>query len=295
LPKVLVSTVASGDTRQYVGTSDIVLVPSIVDIAGRNRVSERVFRRASAMTAGLVGEYRCTRQQTRQVPLVGATMFGVTTPCVDAARRQLERRGYEVLVFHATGVGGQQLEALADTEEVDLVLDVTTTELADEVAGGIFSAGPDRLTHAGKRGIPQVVSVGAVDMVNFGPLDTVPVEYRGRTLHEHNAAVTLMRTSASENAAIGELMAERLNSATGPVSVLLPTRGFSELSREGGAFHDPSADSALRTSLTEHLRPGIDVEILDCNINDEAFAAALVSRVVEYMPAPSPSPTTGAR
>jgi uncharacterized protein (UPF0261 family) len=292
LPKVLVSTVASGDTRPYVGTSDIVLVPSIVDIAGVNRISERVFRKASAMAAALVGDYRRPRQEVREVPLVAATMFGVTTPCVDSARRQLEQRGYEVLVFHATGVGGQQLEALAATRELDLVLDVTTTELADEVAGGIFSAGPDRLTNAGRRGIPQVVSVGALDMVNFGAVETVPPQYRDRTLHEHNAAVTLMRTSPSENAAIGELMAERLNAATGPVSVLFPTRGFSELSREGAPFHDPAADSALRASLTEHLRSGIDLELVDCNINDEEFAAALVARVAEYTPAREPASTS---
>jgi uncharacterized protein (UPF0261 family) len=295
LPKLLVSTVASGDTRPYVGTSDIVLVPSIVDIAGVNRISERVFRKASAMAAALVGDYRRPRQEVREVPLVAATMFGVTTPCVDSARRRLEQRGYEVLVFHATGVGGQQLEALAATRELDLVLDVTTTELADEVAGGIFSAGPERLTNAGRRGIPQVVSVGALDMVNFGAIDTVPPRYRERTLHEHNAAVTLMRTSPSENAAIGELMAERLNAATGPASVLFPTRGFSELSREGAPFHDPAADSALRASLTEHLRPGIDLELVDCNINDEEFAEALVARVAEYTPARHPASTDAAR
>jgi uncharacterized protein (UPF0261 family) len=295
LPKVLVSTVASGDTRPYVGTSDIVLVPSIVDIAGVNRISERVFRKASVMAAALVSDYRIAPQQVREIPLVAATMFGVTTPCVDAARRQLEQRGYEVLVFHATGVGGQQLEALAATRELDLVLDVTTTELADEVAGGIFSAGPDRLTNAGRRGIPQVVSVGALDMVNFGSRETVPPRYRERTLHEHNAQVTLMRTSPGENAAIGELMAERLNAATGPVSVLFPTGGFSELSRVGGPFHDPAADSALRASLTEHLRPEVGLELVDCNINDEEFSGALVAKVVEYSPAHQPAATSAHR
>jgi uncharacterized protein (UPF0261 family) len=285
LPKVLVSTVASGDTRPYVGTSDVLLVPSIVDIAGLNRISERVFRRAAAMVAGLVGDYRRPRAQRREAPLLAATMFGVTTPCVDAARRELEGRGYEVLVFHATGVGGQQMEALAATSELDLVLDVTTTELADEVAGGIFSAGPDRLTSAGRRGIPQVVSLGALDMVNFGPLDSVPAHYRSRRLHEHNSAVTLMRTSAEECAAIGRLMAERLNGSAGPVSVLIPTEGLSELSRPGGPFHDAAADEALRESLIGGLRQGIDVQALDCNINDVEFAAALVAAVESYAPA----------
>jgi uncharacterized protein (UPF0261 family) len=289
VPKVLVSTVASGDTRAYVSTSDIILVPSIVDIAGRNRISDRVFRKAAVMTAALVRDYRTERAPDREAPLVAATMFGLTTPCVDSARRQLERRGYEVLVFHATGVGGQQLESLAGAREIDAVLDVTTTELADEVAGGIFSAGPDRLRNAGRQAIPQVVSVGALDMVNFGPLETVPHRYRDRLLHQHNAAVTLMRTSESENAAVGELMAERLNEATGSVSVLFPTRGFSELSREGAAFHDPLADSALRVSLTNHLDPRIDLRFLDCHLNDEEFAQALAAKVAEYTPQGAPT------
>jgi uncharacterized protein (UPF0261 family) len=278
-PKLIVSTVASGDTRPFISTSDITLVPSIADIAGLNRITRDVFRKSAAMAAALIRHRRNPSTEIASGGLVGASMFGVTTGCVDAARHQLEGEGFEVLVFHATGVGGSQLEALAAQGAIDSVLDVTTTELADELVGGIFSAGSTRLTGAGKSGIPQVVSVGALDIVNFGGLDTVPYEYRNRRLHTHTSAVTLMRTTADECAELGRMMAKRLNEATGPVSVFVPLRGFSALSVRGQPFHDPVADSALTSALQSHLAESVDLHLLDLEINDPQFAAAMVHRL----------------
>jgi uncharacterized protein (UPF0261 family) len=216
-------------------------------------------------------------------PLVGATMFGVTTPCVDRARERLGELGYEVLVFHATGTGGQSLEALVRAGFLTAVLDVTTTELADELVGGVLSAGPERLEAAGAAGIPQVVSLGALDMVNFGPMETVPERFRTRRLYVHNPTVTLMRTTAEECAELARTLARKLNAATGPVTLFVPLRGVSAIATEGQPFHDREADEALFTGLREHLEPSVDVRELDTDVNDPAFAVAMAERLDELV------------
>jgi uncharacterized protein (UPF0261 family) len=287
VPKLIVSTMTAGDTRPYVGESDVAMLHPVVDIAGINRISASILDNAAAAIAGMAAAYARRAREPREGdrPLIAATMFGVTTPCVTAARQRLEELGYELLVFHATGSGGRAMEALIRSASIDGVLDVTTTELADEIGGGILSAGPDRLEAAGATGIPQVVSVGALDMINFGPLDTVPDRYRSRKLHVHNASVTLMRTTLEENAQLGRLIAEKLNQATGPVSVFVPTGGVSMIDAPGQPFHDPAADDALFDALRSGLRPDIERIEMPVNINDPTFAVAMVDRLHELMAA----------
>jgi uncharacterized protein (UPF0261 family) len=275
LPKVVVSTLASGQTRPYVGGSDIVMFPSVADVAGLNRLTRTVLTNAARALAGMVlGAAEDPGPDPAQLPVVAATMFGVTTPCVDRARQRLEAAGCEVLVFHATGVGGQAMEGLVRDGLVQGVLDLTTTELADELVGGVLSAGPDRLEAAGRKGIPQVVSVGALDMVNFGPIAGVPERFAGRRLHVHNATVTLMRTTVSENAAIGAHMAEVLARAMGPVVVLIPEGGVSALDAPGKPFHDPEADAALFDALSTGLAGHSGVQLIRRreHINSDEFA-----------------------
>jgi uncharacterized protein (UPF0261 family) len=275
LPKVVVSTLASGQTRPYVGGSDIVMFPSVADVAGLNRLTRTVLTNAARALAGMVlGAAEDPGPDPAQRPVVAATMFGVTTPCVDRARQRLEAAGCEVLVFHATGVGGQAMEGLVRDGLVQGVLDLTTTELADELVGGVLSAGPDRLEAAGRKGIPQVVSVGALDMVNFGPIAGVPERFAGRRLHVHNATVTLMRTTVSENAAIGAHMAEVLARAMGPVVVLIPEGGVSALDAPGKPFHDPEADAALFDALSTGLVGHSGVQLIRRreHINSDEFA-----------------------
>ena len=272
-PKLMVTTVAAGDTRPYIGATDITMMYSVVDIAGINRLSRRILANAAhAISAMVIGRGAADTVPEDGRPLVGASMFGVTTPCVTATRELLEARGYEVLVFHATGVGGRSMEALIRDGFITGVLDLTTTELADEVAGGTLSAGPDRLEAAGRAGIPQVVSLGALDMANFGPVESVPERFRQRLLYQHNPAVTLMRTTAEENARLGALIAEKLNRARGPVAVLVPRGGVSMLDVEGEPFFDPEADNALFASLRRGLQPHIDVIEVATAINDPIFA-----------------------
>ncbi|PJF48290.1 MAG: UPF0261 family protein [Chloroflexi bacterium] len=275
VPKLIVSTLASGDTRPYVGANDVTLMYSVVDIAGVNRVSERILSNAAAAIAGMAAAYAKRKRASKSKPLIGATMFGVTTPCVNAARAWLEERGYEVLVFHATGTGGQSMEALVKGGFLAGVLDITTTELADELVGGVLSAGPERLEAAGKLGVPQVVSLGALDMVNFGPLDTVPEQFRGRNLYQHNAAVTLMRTTAEECAELGRIIARKLNLASGPTAVFIPLKGVSMIATQGKPFYDPEADAALIRELKANLRADIPVREMDTDINDPQFAQAM--------------------
>jgi uncharacterized protein (UPF0261 family) len=282
VPKLLVSTLASGNTRAYVGTTDLTLMYPVVDIAGINAISERVLGNAAAAIAGMARHHAGFVPRSGGRPLLVASMFGNTTACVNAARRWLEDRGYEVLVFHATGSGGLAMEALMRAGVVTGVLDVTAAELADDLLGGLGSAGPDRLEVAGRLGLPQVVSPGAVDMVNFGPTGTVPERFRGRTLYQHNPAVTLLRTSPEECADLGRIMAEKLNRAIGPLTVFLPLRGFSEIGREGGVFHDPAADAALVAGLKAGLDPRVEVVDLDTHINDPAFALAMAARLHEH-------------
>jgi uncharacterized protein (UPF0261 family) len=283
VPKFMVSTLASGDTRPYVGASDIAMMYSIVDIAGINRISERILTNAAAGIAGMARAYEAFRHAPGAKALIGATMFGVTTPGVTAARHRLEGKGYEVLVFHATGSGGQSMEALVKGSYLAGVLDITTTELADELVGGVLSAGPERLEAAGARGIPKVVSLGALDMVNFGPADTVPERFRGRLLYKHNPSVTLMRTTAIECAELGQTIARKLNAARGPVAVFIPLRGVSAISTKGGPFYDPDADRALIGGLKATLRAGIEVREWETDINNPDFAHAMADRLDEFI------------
>jgi len=282
IPKLMVSTVASGDTRPYVGAVDIAMMYSVVDIAGINAISERILANAAAAIAGMAranATYRAP-DPAKARPLVGATMFGVTTPCVTAARERLEELGYEVLVFHATGTGGQSMEALIAGGFIAAALDITTTELADELVGGVLSAGPDRLDAAGAAGIPQVVSVGALDMVNFGPADTVPPRFGDRLLYKHNETVTLMRTTPEENGELGRRIARKLNRARGPVTLFLPLKGVSAIDIAGGAFHDPQADRALFDALRAEVDTSkVDVREVQTDINDPAFARAMADRL----------------
>jgi uncharacterized protein (UPF0261 family) len=281
VPKVVVSTMASGDTSPYVDVSDVVLVPAVTDVAGLNSVSARILANAAAAVAGMVTAPDVDLGPSR--PVVAATMFGVTTPAVTAAREELVGRGYEVLVFHATGTGGRAMEGLVESGYVAGVLDLTTTELADDLVGGVLSAGPHRLEAAGRLGVPQVVSLGALDMVNFGPRDTVPPAFDGRDLHVHNPTVTLMRTTPDECAELGRRLAAKLSAATGPVALFVPLRGVSAMSGEGGPFADPAADAALRAGLQEGLAPHVEVHEIDAHINDPAFAEAMAARLDEFL------------
>ncbi|MFL5706444.1 MAG: Tm-1-like ATP-binding domain-containing protein [Ktedonobacteraceae bacterium] len=293
VPKLMVSTLASGDTRPYVGAVDVTMMYSVVDIAGVNRISELILTNAAAAIAGMARAYVDFRPSSDTKPLIGATMFGVTTPSVTEARRYLEERDYEVLVFHATGTGGQSMEALVNGGFLAGVLDITTTELADELVGGVLSAGPHRLEAAGNHGIPQVVSLGALDMVNFGPIDTVPEKFKHRKLYKHNPTVTLMRTTAEECAELGRIIARKLNSARGHVTLFIPLRGISMLATEGNAFYDPVADQALIDNLKAELGANVEVRELDMDINDPRFAQAMAKRMDDYVRT-QPSQTTSA-
>lgn len=279
VPKLMVSTVASGDTRPYVGESDVTMMYSVVDMAGINRISARILSNAASAIAGMA---KAEVPEVGERPLVGATMFGVTTPCVDAARGRLEALGYEVLVFHATGAGGRSMEALVRDGFITAVLDTTTTELADDLVGGVLSAGPDRMEAAGELGIPQVVSLGALDMVNFGPPDTIPKEFEGRLFYEHNPTVTLMRTTAEECAELGRRIANKLNAASGPLTLFIPLGGVSLIDTEGQIFHDPEADAALFGALRENLDENMEVMEIDTDVNDPAFARAMADRLHEH-------------
>ncbi len=280
VPKLLVSTMAAGDTRPYVGATDLTMMASVVDIAGVNSVSARIMTNAAAAIAGMVGA-RAPELAHRKV--IAATMFGVTTPCVTRAREVLEELGYEVLVFHATGTGGQSMEVLASDGYLDGVLDITTTELADDLVGGVLSAGPRRLEAAGRSGIPQVVSLGALDMVNFGPRDTVPERFEERRLYVHNPTVTLMRTTPEECAELGRRIGRKLSAARGPTVLFVPLRGVSMIDVEGQPFHDPAADQSLIEGVRETLEGGVEIHELDMDINDERFATAMARRLHELV------------
>jgi uncharacterized protein (UPF0261 family) len=281
IPKVMVSTMASGNTAPYVDVKDITLMYSVVDLAGLNPLSTRILRNAAGAISGMVREAGAPPVPFR--PMIAATMFGVTTPCVTAARERLEAAGFDVIVFHATGSGGRAMEGLIADGYFAGVLDVTTTEWCDEVVGGVLTAGPERLTAAGARGIPQVVSVGALDMVNFGPLESVPPPFRGRNLYRHNAAVTLMRTTLEECREIGRRISAQLARAAGPVVLMLPLRGVSMLDAPGQPFHDPAANAALFASLREHRGPDTVLREVDAHINDPGFAHALADELLSHL------------
>jgi uncharacterized protein (UPF0261 family) len=282
-PKVMVSTLAAGNVAPYVGTKDIVMFPSIVDVSGVNRLSRVLLSRAAGAICGMVetvvpvGEDR---------PLIAASMFGNTTECVNAAREVLEGAGYEVLVFHATGMGGRVMEGLIGSGMIQGVLDVTTTEWADEFVGGILGAGPTRLEAAGKAGVPTIVTPGCLDMVNFGEPATVPEKFAGRVFYHHNPQVTLMRTNVAECVALGRILAEKVNAYTGPVAVLLPLRAISVISAAGKPFHDAAADEALFGAIREHLRPGIALIEVDAEINDAAFSQACAETLLGLLKDP---------
>jgi uncharacterized protein (UPF0261 family) len=279
-PKLIVSTLASGNTAAYVGTSDLAMMPAVVDVQGLNRISRTILARAAGAICGMVEADVSTGDER---PIVVASMFGNTTKCIEAATPLLEAAGYEVLVFHATGTGGRAMEALIASGLVAGVLDVTTTELADELVGGVLTAGPQRLDAAARHGVPAVVAPGCLDMVNFGEQGTVPDKFAGRTFYSHNPQVTLMRTTPDECAALGRLVAEKVNASRGPVSVLIPRRGISVISAAGGAFQDQCADAALFDALASGLRPDVPCIALDCEINDPAFASACVEALLANM------------
>jgi len=347
VPKLVVSTLASGQVAPFVGTRDVTMMHSVVDVAGLNRISRAVLANAAAAMAGMVllGHQpetgagrsvgasppfppreggpgglgvpaRATAAPTGQTPppegegcsrstastlavndklVIAATMFGVTTPCVEAARAILEAAGYEVLVFHATGTGGRTMEGLIRDGLVTGVLDITTTELADELAGGVLSAGPERLTAAGRAGIPQVISVGALDMVNFGPPDTTPPRYADRRFYRHNPNVTLMRTTPEENAALGAELARKASAATGPTAVMLPLRGVSAIDAEGKPFWWPEADAALFAAVRAGTGSGAELVERDEHVNDPAFAAACAGKLLELLNRPISLAPAGSR
>jgi uncharacterized protein (UPF0261 family) len=277
LPKVMVSTMASGQVAPYVGVKDVTMMYAVVDIAGLNRISRRILSNAAGAICGML-EQPVPPSDDRQV--VAATMFGVTTPCVERVRQKLTSSGYEVLVFHATGSGGRAMEGLIRAGFIAAVADVTTTEWADELVGGVLSAGPERLDAAAEAGIPQVVSLGALDMVNFGGMESVPEKFRGRRLHVHNPNVTLMRTTPDECARLGEIIAGKLNRCTAPVTLMIPLRGVSALDKEGQKFHDAAADAALFAAIRTNVGANVQVVELDMHINDPEFADAIANQLI---------------
>ncbi len=283
VPKVMVSTMASGDTRPYVGPSDICMMYAVTDVQGINRISEKVLANAAHALAGMVTHPPAVSAITK--PALGLTMFGVTTPCVQAVAKQLED-SYDCLIFHATGVGGQSMEKLVSSNLLVGAIDVSTTEVADEVVGGVLSAGPTRMDVFAQHPLPYVGSCGALDMVNFGAFETVPERFKSRKLYRHNPTVTLMRTTADECRAIGEFIATKLNAMQGPVRFLIPEGGVSAIDRVGQSFHDPEADRVLFATIEQHFRPTAQRKLLRLphHINDDAFAAALVAAWREVAP-----------
>jgi uncharacterized protein (UPF0261 family) len=270
VPKVMVSTLGGGDVSAYVGTRDITFMPSIVDVAGFNRISRLIYANAAGAIAGMVKMEAINPSEDK--PLITASMFGNTTLAVDRARGRLERDGYEVLVFHATGSGGRMMEGLITDGYITASLDITTTELADEVCGGVLSAGPERCLAASRAGIPAVLVPGCVDMANFWGMDSVPEKYKARKLYQWNPNITLLRTNAEENKRIGEMIAAAANAASAPVVILLPLKGVSQLDSPSGAFWDPQADHACFDAIKGNLRPGIPLIEMDNNVNDPEFA-----------------------
>lgn len=285
VPKVMVSTMASGNVEQYVGTSDIIMMPSIVDVAGLNQISKTIFKNAVMAIAGMVEMKERFKPETEEAkPLVAATMFGVTTPCIDQAKRYLEEQGYEVLVFHATGTGGRTMETLIRAGFFKGVLDMTTTEWCDEVVGGVLAAGPERCSAAIEMKVPQVVSVGALDMVNFGPMDTVPEKHKGRRLYKHNPTVTLMRTTEEENREIARRLAEKWNQAETKMALMLPLKRVSMIDGEGQPFDGPEEDKVLFATLKENIHnENVEIVEKELNINDKEFALEAAKRLVALM------------
>jgi uncharacterized protein (UPF0261 family) len=284
-PKVMVSTVAAaGNTRQYIGVKDIVMVPSIVDVSGLNRISREIFTRAAGAICGMV---QAKPSVSSDKPIIVASMFGNTTACVEHARKLLEANGFEVLVFHATGTGGKTMESLIESGMVTGVLDITTTEWADELVGGMLGAGPTRLEAAARKGVPAIVTPGCLDMVNFGSPESVPAKFNGRNFYPHNPQVTLMRTTPDECAQLGKILAEKVNLSNGPVTVLIPKRAISVISASGQKFHDASADEQLFSAIKTNLRSDVELIEKDCAINDAVFAEACVNALLKNIRKPN--------
>ncbi len=281
VPKVMVSTVASGDISAYVGSRDITMIPSVVDVAGVNRISRLIYKNAAGAIAGMVTTEAAIPEKER--PLIAASMFGNTTECVDQSCALLEKQGFEVLVFHATGTGGRTMKSLAEDGLLAGIFDITTTELADEVCGGVFSAGPERMRMAAAGNIPAVLAPGCVDMCNFWARSTVPAKYQSRNLYEWNPNVTLMRTNVEENARIGKMLATTANLAMGSVAVVVPLKGVSMLDSPGNAFWDPEADASCFRALKENLRGNIPFVEVDANINDPQFAARATGILLDML------------
>jgi len=280
VPKLMVSTLASGDVAAYTDIKDITMMYSVVDIAGLNRLSKQILSNAAGMICGAAEQAISVSEDK---PLIAATMFGVTTPCVTKLQAKLEQAGYEVLIFHATGSGGRAMEGLITDGFIAGVADVTTTEWCDELVGGVLAAGPDRLDAAGQIGCPQVVSVGALDMVNFWAMDTVPEKFQDRNLYKHNENITLMRTTPEENRSLGQIIAAKLNAANGPTTLVLPLKGVSMIDVEGQPFHDPAADQALFDTLRAEINDHVKLVEVDAHINDDAFVDALASELLAAM------------
>lgn len=281
VPKVMLSTVAGGDVSAYVGTKDIVFIPSIVDVAGINRISRAMYTLAAGAITGMVKIEQPPAGEEK--PLVAASMFGNTTTAVDNARGIMEGKGYEVLVFHATGTGGKTMESLIADGYISASLDITTTELADYVCDGVFNAGAERCLAASRAGIPAVLVPGCVDMANFNSVASMPEKYQSRNLYQWNPNVTLLRTNVEENTKIGEMIAAAANAATAPVEILLPLKGVSMLDSEGNQFWDPEADKACYDAIKRNLRPGINVQELDYNINDPEFSSAVANTLLKLL------------
>ena len=281
VPKVMVSTVAGGDVSAYAGAKDITFMPSIVDVAGFNRISRVIYTNAAGAIAGMVNTPRPAAGADK--PLIVASMFGNTTKAVDHARGILEQNGYEVLVFHSTGTGGKTMESLIADGLITASLDMTTTELADEVCGGVMSAGPDRCVAASKAGIPAVIVPGCVDMANFWGMDTVPEKFKSRNLYQWNPNVTLLRTNVEENVQMGQMIAAAANAATAPVTILIPLKGVSMLDSEGDRFWDPEADRACYDAIERNVRPGIPVIEVDANINDPEFSGKVAETLLDLL------------
>ncbi len=285
LPKICVSTVASGDVSPYLETSDIIMIPSLTDISGINSLS-RVF--LTNAVGALTGILEISQEVVAEKPIIAASMFGNTTPCIDRCRKMLNLKGFEVLVFHATGAGGKTMEKLIKEGAIQGALDITTTEWADTICGGVFDAGTERLDAPGKMGIPHLIAPGCIDMCNFGNQSTIPVKYKDRLFYQWNPNVTLMRTTVEENRKMGEIFAQKANEAGGQISFIIPLRGFSMLDsisdkNEPQIFWNPSADKAFLEGLKSKLNPGIDIEEIDANINDSVFAEKAVEKLLSMM------------
>ena len=282
VPKIMVSTMASGDVSRYVGTSDILMMPSIVDVAGINRISSQVLTHAVHAIVGMV-EHENTDIPVKK-PLIAATMYGVTTPCIMRAKEYLEQEGYEVIIFHASGTGGKMMESLINSGIVDGVLDLTTTEWIDEIAGGIMAAGPERLDVAALNGIPQVVSVGAADMITFGERSSLPEKYKNRVVYMHNPAITVVKSNIEENIAFGIKVGEKLNQCKSNAALLLPIRGISMNDKAGSKYYGPKEDQALFITLKKVINnPLVEIIDVDAHINEEVFAISAAKKLIELM------------